>query len=358
MNIKAVKEVVRLALRNGFKRSVFMQGPPGIGKSQCIQQVTREESTKEKPIGFVDFRLAQCDPTDIRGVMVYDPHSGKAKWVHASALPNGDAPERGVLFLDEINMAPPSVQASGFQLILDRRIGDYQLPENWLIIAAGNSAEDNSLVNEMAAPLMNRFVHIDVGFDFPIFKEHAVKSGFHPWVVGFLNYRNEYCFKPPEAGQRAFPTPRSWEAVSDVLKLTNSEMDAELVIGCVGKGVGTEFVAFGELATQLGPMVDDILDHGKYSMPKEKHHLFFILASIVSKIRDSERNIVRVFEYIQFLTEQKEKPIASVGYLDAAKGFPEVYRKFICPPGKPTDLAKKILTTLGKTVKSAEEEMI
>src|SRR3989344_1369249 len=145
--------------------AIFMWGPPGVGKSDTVGQVADAEGLR-----MVDLRLALMDPTDLRGIPV--PEDGKAKWLPPSAPP----PEgRGILFLDELNLAPPLVQSSAFQLVLDRKIGEYELPEGWCIIAAGNKAEQGANAYKRAPPRRNRFVHIDFEIDIDDWRSWALK---------------------------------------------------------------------------------------------------------------------------------------------------------------------------------------
>src|SRR5205823_4197173 len=158
-----------------------------------------------------------------------------AIWCPPSFLPQpGQKP--GLLFFDELNAAPPLVQASLYQLILDRRIGEYVLPPGWRIIAAGNRAEDASVTFRMPAALANRFVHIEYEIDFEDWRTWAVGAGIHPLVIGFISTRRELLFnmKTPERG---FPTPRSWEILSDTLKAFGTARDAQdIFLGIVGEG--------------------------------------------------------------------------------------------------------------------------
>lgn len=342
MNIRKLKELIGKALTKDFKRAIMIWGGPGIGKSCGVKQVCTEHDA-----GFCDLRLAQCDPTDLRGVLVYSPQTDKGRWVHPNSLPNGDAKKRGILFLDEINLAPPSVQAAAYQLVLDRKVGDYVLPDGWMVVAAGNRAEDSALVQDMPPPLLNRFVQVDAEADFDVFKDYALRSGFHPFVTGFLNWKKEYLYTAPEASVKAFATPRSWEALSDVLK--TFDMETEVVIGTIGRGVGTEFVAFAELASVLEPTIDGILK-GNYTLPKEDHYVFFIFSALASKIRENKDYAVQHYGYIDYLTTQSRKVLAAVGYSDVAKSFPEAYRHF---KKQTPDVFKRLVATLGKLVQSA-----
>uniref|UniRef100_UPI0025DB766D AAA family ATPase n=1 Tax=Sulfuricurvum sp. TaxID=2025608 RepID=UPI0025DB766D len=103
------------------KIPTFLWGAPGIGKSSIIKQIARESG-----IECIDLRLSLMDPTDLKGIPFYEKDSHSALWAPPSFLPREG---RGILFLDELNSAAPAVQASAYQLILDRKVGEYTLPE-------------------------------------------------------------------------------------------------------------------------------------------------------------------------------------------------------------------------------------
>ena len=164
----------------------FIWGPPGVGKSSVIAQLARDRG---KPL--VDIRAPLLDPTDLRGIpaVVGD----RAEWFPPAFLPRaGDKP--GVLFFDELNAASPIMQASLYQIILDRKIGEYQLPDSWTIVAPGNREEDRSVVFRMPDALANRFVHLEfVSFD--DWRVWATVRKLHPTVIGFLSMRRELLFR-------------------------------------------------------------------------------------------------------------------------------------------------------------------
>lgn len=219
---------------------VFVWGPPGVGKSSIVRSVA-----KERKLPLLDVRASLLDPTDLRGIpMVVD---GRAVWCPPSFLPS-DERSTGLLFFDELNAAPPLVQASLYQLTLDRRVGEYTLPNGWSIVAAGNRAEDASVVFRMPAALANRFVHLEFEVDFDDWRLWAYSAGVHPLVTSFLAVRRELLLKM-DAIERGFPTPRSWEIVSDALKASGSvDRVRDVVLGIVGEGAAVEFLAHCDTA--------------------------------------------------------------------------------------------------------------
>jgi hypothetical protein len=214
----------------------FVWGPPGIGKSSVVRKVAAAEQ-----LALRDVRASLLDPTDLRGIPTVD--QGRAVWCPPAFLPREDEPA-GILFLDEINAAPPLVQAALYQLVLDRQIGEYRLPEGWRIIAAGNRQEDRAVVFRLSSALANRFVHLNFDIDFEDWRRWAAGQRVHPWVVGLLALRPELLSTPP-ADAPAYATPRSWEMLSDVLLATGSVEDcADILPGIVGEGAAAEFLGF------------------------------------------------------------------------------------------------------------------
>lgn len=248
------------------RRPAFIWGAPGVGKSEVVEQTAAESARK-----LVDVRLSTMDVVDIRGFPVPNLEAKTMEWLIANFLPPMQVPgktksklvpneSKGLLFLDEMNSAPQAVQAAAYQLVLNRRIGDYELPANWAILAAGNRASDRSVVNAMPAALANRFVHIDFEPDADDWQAWAAVNGVSDVTRGFLRFKPALLHSfDPATNPRAFPSPRSWVFVDDVI---NSHLDAEteheLIKGTVGEGAAAEYLTFARLARDL-PSVDEIL---------------------------------------------------------------------------------------------------
>ena len=159
--ISALKHCIDL------QRPVMVWGAPGIGKSDIIKQIG-DEAKRE----VIDIRLPLWEPTDIKGIPFYNSKSNLMEWAPPIELPS-DPKSKAILFLDEINAAPPAVQAAAYQLILNRQVGAYKLPEGVSIVAAGNRETDRGVTFRMPAPLSNRFVHLEMKADFEDWFEWA-----------------------------------------------------------------------------------------------------------------------------------------------------------------------------------------
>ena len=231
-------------VRDKIKLSTMIWGPPGIGKSSIVQQTAAANK-----IACIDVRLSQLAPTDLRGLPVADKARRTSRWFPPEFLPTKG---RGILFLDEINLAPPTMQGMAQQLILDRRVGSYEVPEGWLIWAAGNRKEDRAIVFDMPAPLANRFIHLDVESDLDSFKSYALATSMHEQIVAFVTFRPHLLHKM-DATQPAWPSPRSW-AMASALHKANLD-----VAPAIGLATATEFNAFRQLYAHL-PNFETILD--------------------------------------------------------------------------------------------------
>jgi MoxR-like ATPase len=228
-------------VRNQVKLSTMIWGPPGIGKSSIVAQVAAAHG-----LDCIDLRLSQLAPTDLRGLPV--AKAGRSRWYPPEFLPSEGA---GVLFLDEINLAPPTMQGMAQQLILDRRVGSYAVPDGWFIWAAGNRDEDRAAVFEMPAPLANRFLHVDVAPDFDDFKSYALAHSLHEQIIAFLAFRPALLHRN-DPQQPAWPSPRSWVMASTLHAIG---LD---VASAIGAPAATEFNGYVALYRHL-PDLERIL---------------------------------------------------------------------------------------------------
>lgn len=237
-----LKDYLARLLTQNLQISTMIWGPPGIGKSSIVGQLARDHD-----IDFVDVRLSQLAPTDLRGLPV--AVDGMSKWYPPEFLPRDG---KGILFLDELNMAPPAMQGVAQQLILDRRVGSYTVPNGWFVWAAGNRKEDRAAVFDMPAPLANRFLHLQVEPDFDSFKAYALETGVHEQIIAFLSFRPTLLHKfDPQ--QPAWCSPRSWVMAS---ALHNAGLS---VAPAIGVGAEAEFAAYIELYRTL-PNLTPILE--------------------------------------------------------------------------------------------------
>jgi len=278
------------ALVVGERQPVFVWGTPGIGKSAVVHQLAAEVR-----VALRDIRALLLDPVDLRG-LPFIGKDGRSQWATPDFLPQDG---EGILFLDELNAAPAMVQASCYQLVLDRKLGEYTLPEGWAVVAAGNRDSDRAATTRMPTPLRNRFVHLEFEVDLQEWSEWAIRVGLRPEVIAFLRFRPEL-LNAFDRDANAFPSPRSWEFVSRIL---NSKPDQsaeyELIAGAVGAGAGTEFGAFLRTFREL-PNIDAILLNPNQEPVPENAAAQYAVASALAHCA-SDTNFDRICLYLNRL---------------------------------------------------------
>lgn len=272
------------------RQPVTLWGEPGIGKSQIVQQ-----TAKRLGLACQDVRAVLLDPVDLRGL----PHvngDGRAHWAIPEFLPRDGS---GVLFLDELNRAPQLVQNACFQLVLDRKLGEYELPDGWRVVSACNRESDGGGVSRMSSALSNRFTHINVEPDLEDWCKWAVVSGIEPVVIAFLRFRSELLHKF-DRNARAFPSPRSWSFVSGITaQKPTAEIELALVAGSVGHAAAIDYMAFLRLYRSL-PSIDAILLNPTGSpVPSEASTLYAVSSALARRAQSA--NLGRVIQYLDRL---------------------------------------------------------
>jgi hypothetical protein len=275
------------------KRPIFLWGPPGIGKSDVVAEIARDMGAL-----LIDLRLGQMDPTDIRGIPFYNKELGKMDWAPPIDLPDEETASQYpyvVLFMDEMNSAPPAVQSAAYQLVLNRRVGKYRLPDNVVMVAAGNRESDKGVTYRMPTPLSNRFVHSEMKVDFPSWQEWAIKNQIHKDVVGFLTFAKQDLYDfDAKSSSRAFATPRSWTFVSELL--ADEDLDVatttDLIAGTVGEGLAVKFMAHRKISGKL-PKPEDILSGKATELEtKEVSAMYSLVISLCYELKGAlERKV-------------------------------------------------------------------
>jgi hypothetical protein len=264
---------------SGHHTPVMLWGPPGVGKSQMITQVAARHG-----VPLIDIRLSQMEPSDLRGIPFKD--GDRVEWAIPSMLPDAERHgPRGILFLDEITSAPPSVSAAAYQLILDRRLGNYEVPPGWAIFAAGNRQGDRGVTYTMPAPLANRFSHFEVDLNVDDWAAWAYAAGIDDRIIAFIRFRPDLLFDfDPAHNPVAFPSPRSWEFAHRALQ--KFEVQPELLSGalqaCVGQAAGIELAAFLAHLEEL-PDLDAIVGGEALPAPREIDLQYAVAAALVGR---------------------------------------------------------------------------
>lgn len=268
-----------LSAAEGHHTPVMLWGPPGVGKSQMVAQIAARHGAR-----VIDIRLSQMEPSDLRGIPFRV--DGRVEWAIPSLLPDVERHgQAGVLFLDEITSAPPAVSAAAYQLILDRRLGDYQVPSHWAIFAAGNRQGDRGVTYSMPAPLANRFSHFEVETHLDDWVSWAYANGIDERVIAFLRFRPELLFDfDPAHNPVAFPSPRSWEFAHRGLRKFSDHPDLlqGTLQACVGPAAGVELTAFVDSLDQM-PDLDAIIAGEAVQVPKAIDLQYAVAAALVGR---------------------------------------------------------------------------
>ena len=309
MNIPelSVNEMVEelLALYNGAIRAgipfrvlptPFLWGPPGVGKSEGIRQLARKLEDQNGVRSVVtDVRLLLFSPVDLRGVPMADAQRQLAVWLKPEIFQMD--PADGVvnfLLLDELSAAPQSVQAAAYQLTLDRRIGEHKLPDNCIVIAAGNRTTDQSVAYKMPKALANRMMHFSIRSDFLSWKEWALQSNIDPRIIGYLSFDNSKLCQEPESSDLAYSTPRSWTFVNALLQTAGKERPLSKmhrsICACVGTDTAVAFETWCQVCQQL-PSADSILRGTCREYPRTQDALHALSASLLTAVRERQQTI-------------------------------------------------------------------
>lgn len=284
------KAVSHIKMAYKAKQPIFIWGSPGVGKSDSARQ-----ACDQLGIDIVDIRASQMDPVDLRGIPHID--NGETTWAKPDFLPTDG---NGILFLDEMNSAAPSVQAALYQLILDRQLGNYVLPDGWICMGAGNKDTDRGVTNRMPTPLRNRFgMHMTVEVSLDDWVTWAINNNVEPQLVSYLKYKPDNLYKfNPSSDDKAFATPRSWSFVDKWLKVTSSPDEAlPYIMGAVGEATAIDFKTHLDLHMKL-PSLDKILKGEKVEFDQTDPAICYSLAASIGHRMDA-KNAVHAVKFLQ-----------------------------------------------------------
>ena len=281
MNINQFRKCIEFNIDHNLKHAVLGLGAPGVGKSELVKQIGEKYGYK-----VIDIRLAQMSEVEIGGLIYPNKERTKTVWLSPEILPDEERDGKNtILLLDEITSCPKRVQVAAYQLILDRRIGQYRLPEGTFVIGLGNREDDDGVYIELAGPLADRFEILYIEPDFSDWKyNYAVPTGVHPLVVRYLSFKPAALHTQNEDSGMRFATPRSWVRVSDILKCCADTEDLTVqrkIIGNVGEAEGTQFLQFCKKANKV-ITVDEYL--GGRRAPEDVEELSFLTNGLIDRV--------------------------------------------------------------------------
>jgi hypothetical protein len=302
---------------------IMLWGSPGVGKSQAMKQVGEllEEKLK-KHVVVTDVRLLLFNPVDLRGIPVANDDKTLAVWLKPQIFQMDTNPDiLNILILDEISAAPPSVQAAAYQIVLDRQIGEHKIPDNCLILCAGNQVTDKSVAYKMPKALANRLSHIEIQVDLDDWKKWAIPKEVDERIVGYLNFQNGklYDFQP-NSDDNAFPTPRSWEKVDNVLKFLKLDQAMPIISGHIGEATAFDFLTYTKVYSELPDI--DLIIAGKCKEVKKRPDInFAVVSSLVSRsVKADDKQLDNIMEYGLLL----ESEFAVLLFKDLVKSVKEL----------------------------------
>lgn len=284
--------------------SVMLWGPPGVGKSQAVRQIAKKiEMGTGKQTVVTDVRLLLFNPIDLRGIPTSNADKTLAIWLKPQIFQMNDSKDViNILFLDEISAAPQSVQAAAYQITLDRVVGEHKLPDNCIVIAAGNRVTDKSVAFKMPKALANRLLHIEVEGNFSSWKRWAISKGINPKVVGFLSFRQNYLMNFESSSEDlAFATPRSWEMVSNLLNHVCDDVEKmySLISGLVGTGVAVEFRTWCSVYNDL-PDISEIFAGKMTHVPTSTDAMYALISSMTAYAREHKDDMTKITNSIKY----------------------------------------------------------
>ena len=282
MTIREFQETIEFNIDHHVRHSVLGLGAPGVGKSQAIRQVGEKYGFK-----VIDIRLAQMSEVEIGGLIYPNADRTRTVWLAPDILPNEERDgKNNILLLDEITSCTKRVQVAAYQLILDRRVGQYKLPEGTFVVALGNREDDDGVYIHLAGPLADRFEIHYIESDFEDWKNNfALTHGIHPYVIDYLSFKpSDLHTQDPESGNMVFATPRSWERVSDILNIDSDITKTVIrnkILGNIGIAAGTQFLEFCKKQVK-SPSAREILAGGAV-LPTEPTQLGILTDKLVNE---------------------------------------------------------------------------
>lgn len=282
----------------------YLQGPPGVGKSALVHQLADLGNLK-----MIDERMSQAMPEDLKGFPMRSGDGSKAHFVPFDTFPvAGDplplrpdgTPYAGwLIFLDELSSAPKAVQAAAYKIILDKKVGSYDLHPNVVIVAAGNRMGDKAVVIEQSTALRSRLIQLEMVSDPGDFVAHGNSRKYDYRVLAYAQWKpgSVHDFDP-QRNDKTFACPRTWEFVSRLIKGKTDldALDQIIIVGAVGDAHGVKFFQFCQLMGKLPDIRDILADPTGTAIPPSSDLRYAILTSLMDHA--TLENFARITQYV------------------------------------------------------------
>ena len=313
MNINEIKEALSLLTKNGHVP--FITAQPGVGKSDTVRQFAESraedmgipfwegpENYDPNGFGFIDLRLATVDSIDLGGLPLINTDKQTTQFTRSPYIPEAG---HGVLFLDELPQAKAGNQAAVSQLILDKRVGSHALGENWVIIAAGNRAQDRAATHKMPTHVANRLTQLDLDFSIDVFEQYMIDNNIHEAAIAFAKYRPDL-LESFKADQDINCTPRSFIAASEYIDVSDA-LQYSLMAGTIGEGPTAEFIGFTKIYQNLPPLMQFEQNPKKVPIPDKADIMFACIQRLAHNVTD--KNIKALAKFIDRLKDAPERQV-------------------------------------------------
>lgn len=293
INQEVVPQIVKRMVERKSSRPIFFLGKGGIGKTEAIADIAQELN-----MGYVDVRLLLYTESDLKGVPFVNENHTATVWLQNDILPRVERDgERGILVFDEITSCPKSVRTAAYQLLNERRLGEYVLPDGWVMICLGNGENDGGHFNGMEGNFANRCSVYQVEPSTESWKAWALKNNVNSLVIGYISWKSEHIhtMDPDNESEIVFASPRSWKAVSDILNETEFNADDQVlraeILANIGVLIGGQFLAFCKFK-------EDAIEPGKIlagtekKKPRKQEILYMTIQALVRLLSDEIKTYV------------------------------------------------------------------
>lgn len=345
ITVDTFTKIVEMQFKEGNFRPIFGLGKGGIGKTESIMELAKEKLK----IGYIDIRLLLYSETDLKGIPYPSVDHKRTIWLQNDILPTAERDgETGILVFDEITSCSRSVRTAAYQLLNERRLGEYVLPDGWMIVCLGNGEEDGGDYQGMEGNFVNRCSVFNVVPDVEAWKMWAHNHNVNPLVTGYVSWKpaDLHSYNPDSETEIAFASPRSWTAVSNILNANEFSVDDTVMCSRIqsnlGTRVGQQFIAFCKFKDKT---VDPnrIICNGEKPVIEQQEVLYITISSVVKIVGDQIMRDIKASGGVQQTTINAlanalnwilglRKEYAVMGFKDLVGYEPNTMRAVILTP--------------------------
>jgi hypothetical protein len=307
---RAIRKFITRILAAG--RVPFVKSSPGMGKSTIVKNIAKEFNMM-----VIDHRMSTSAPEDMSGlptfITVTHPNGTEtrvASFIPFDIFPTTNTPlvegtEGWIVFLDEFNSAPKTVQAASYKLILDREVGQEKLHERVMVVCAGNLDTDRAIVNSMSTAMQSRVIHLEMEINFDEFmKDVALPFKWDNRIVAYLSYKPSMIMDfRPDHNEHTFCCPRTWEFMNDLIQGQEVLIeDAPLYAGTITSGVALDFIQFTKVYASLPKISVVLSDPENVQIPQDPPSRYAAIMYLTEHTND--KTLAGISVYINRFTAE------------------------------------------------------